>query len=112
MGITKASLATDSWLSAASFQETTRVLTEAAMKKSTDALSGLKENVIIGTLIPAGTGSEAYQKLAPTLPGAQEVSEIGFATAPSESEESDNDGLPNPAQWLAMLGEEGDEDTE
>ena len=49
MGITKASLATDSWLSAASFQETTRVLTEAAMKKSTDALSGLKENVIIGT---------------------------------------------------------------
>ena len=63
MGITKASLATDSWLSAASFQETTRVLTEAAMKKSTDALSGLKENVIIGTLIPAGTGSEAYQKL-------------------------------------------------
>ena len=39
-------------------------------------------------------------------------SEIGFATAPSESEESDNDGLPNPAQWLAMLGEEGDEDTE
>ena len=112
MGITKASLATDSWLSAASFQETTRVLTEAAMKKSTDALSGLKENVIIGTLIPAGTGSEAYQKLAPTLPDAQEVSEIGFATAPSESEESDNDGLPNPAQWLAMLGEEGDEDTE
>ena len=112
MGITKASLATDSWLSAASFQETTRVLTEAAMKKSTDALSGLKENVIIGTLIPAGTGAEAYQKLAPTLPGAQEGSEIGFVTAPSESEESDNDGLPNPAQWLAMLGEEGDEDTE
>ena len=112
MGITKASLATDSWLSAASFQETTRVLTEAAMKKSTDSLSGLKENVIIGTLIPAGTGSNAYQKLVPTLPGAQEVSEIGFATPSSASEDSEDEGLPNPAQWLAMLGEEGDEDTD
>jgi DNA-directed RNA polymerase subunit beta' len=112
MGITKASLATDSWLSAASFQETTRVLTEAAMKKSTDSLSGLKENVIIGTLIPAGTGSNAYQKLVPTLPGAQEVSEIGFATPSSALEDSEDEGLPNPAQWLAMLGEEGDEDTE
>ena len=108
----KASLQTESFISAASFQETTRVLTDAAIKGKVDPLNGLKENVIVGTLIPAGTGSEAYQKLAPSLPGAQEVSEIGFATAPSESEESDNDGLPNPAQWLAMLGEEGDEDTE
>ena len=56
MGITKASLATDSWLSAASFQETTRVLTEAAIKGKIDPLAGLKENVIIGKLIPAGTG--------------------------------------------------------
>ena len=112
MGITKASLATDSWLSAASFQETTRVLTEAAMKKSSDALSGLKENVIIGTLIPAGTGSEAYQKLSPTLPDAPEVSSLGFMEAASDSEEAEGDALPNPAQWLAMLGEEGDEETE
>jgi len=112
MGITKASLATDSWLSAASFQETTRVLTEAAMKKSSDALSGLKENVIIGTLIPAGTGSEAYQKLSPTLPDAPEVSSLGFMEATSNSEEAEGDALPNPAQWLAMLGEEGDEETE
>ena len=112
MGITKASLATDSWLSAASFQETTRVLTEAAMKKSSDALSGLKENVIIGTLIPAGTGSEAYQKLSPTLPDAPEVSSLGFMEATSDSEEAEGDALPNPAQWLAMLGEEGDEETE
>ena len=112
MGITKASLATDSWLSAASFQETTRVLTEAAMKKSTDALSGLKENVIIGTLIPAGTGSEAYQKLSPSLPDAPEVSSLGFMEAPTDSEESEGDALPNPAQWLAMLGEEGEEETE
>ena len=112
MGITKASLATDSWLSAASFQETTRVLTEAAMKKSTDALSGLKENVIIGTLIPAGTGFEAYQKLSPSLPDAPEVSSLGFMGASAKSEESEEDALPNPAQWLAMLGEEGDEETE
>ena len=110
MGITKASLATDSWLSAASFQETTRVLTEAAMKKSSDSLSGLKENVIIGTLIPAGTGSNAYQSFTPSLPDATEVSELGFMT-PS-SEESDDDALPNPAQWLAMLGEEKEEEDE
>ena len=56
MGITKASLATDSWLSAASFQETTKVLTEAAMNGKSDSLVGLKENVILGKLIPAGTG--------------------------------------------------------
>jgi len=60
MGITKASLATDSWLSAASFQETTRVLTEAAMSGRSDPLLGLKENVIIGKLIPAGTGLPRY----------------------------------------------------
>ena len=110
MGITKASLATDSWLSAASFQETTRVLTEAAMKRSNDSLSGLKENVIIGTLIPAGTGSEAYQSYTPSLPDAPGVSELGFMT--STTEESEEDALPNPAQWLAMLGEEKEEENE
>jgi len=62
LGITKASLATDSFLSAASFQETTRVLTDAAIKGKTDPLLGLKENVIIGKLIPAGTGMENYRK--------------------------------------------------
>ncbi|MGO4959375.1 DNA-directed RNA polymerase subunit beta' [Bifidobacterium pseudolongum] len=61
MGITKASLATDSWLSAASFQETTRVLTEAALSEKEDDLKGLKENVIIGKLIPAGTGLARYR---------------------------------------------------
>ena len=61
MGITKASLATDSWLSAASFQETTRVLTEAAIDGRGDSLVGLKENIIIGKLIPAGTGMEKYR---------------------------------------------------
>ena len=63
LGITKASLATDSFLSAASFQETTRVLTEAAVKGKIDDLVGLKENVIIGKLIPAGTGMQKYQNI-------------------------------------------------
>lgn len=63
LGITKASLATDSFLSAASFQETTRVLTEAAIKGKIDPLIGLKENVIIGKLIPAGTGMQTYRKI-------------------------------------------------
>jgi DNA-directed RNA polymerase subunit beta' len=63
LGITKASLATNSFLSAASFQETTRVLTEAAIKGNTDPLMGLKENVIIGKLIPAGTGMKRYRDL-------------------------------------------------
>ena len=68
MGITKASLATDSWLSAASFQETTRVLTEAAIEGRVDGLFGLKENVIIGKLIPAGTGMPEYNEIATDAP--------------------------------------------
>ena len=63
MGITKASLATESWLSAASFQETTRVLTDAAIHGRSDSLRGLKENVIIGKLIPAATGLKHYRQL-------------------------------------------------
>jgi DNA-directed RNA polymerase subunit beta' len=68
MGITKASLATDSWLSAASFQETTRVLTEAAIEGRSDGLVGLKENVIIGKLIPAGTGMPRYREIEAHAP--------------------------------------------
>src|SRR5690606_41013317 len=63
MGITKASLTTDPWLSASSFQETTRVLTDAAINGRSDALIGLKENVIIGKLIPAGTGISRYRNV-------------------------------------------------
>ena len=63
LGITKASLATNSFLSAASFQETTRVLTDAAIKGKNDRLQGLKENVIIGKLIPAGTGMKKYRSI-------------------------------------------------
>ena len=68
LGITKASLETDSFLSAASFQETTRVLTDAAIKGKVDQLLGLKENVIIGKLIPAGTGMPRYRNIRITNP--------------------------------------------
>ncbi|MBK5249685.1 MAG: DNA-directed RNA polymerase subunit beta', partial [Actinomycetales bacterium] len=75
MGITKASLATDSWLSAASFQETTKVLTEAAMSGRSDSLLGLKENVILGKLIPAGTGLPRYRnvRVEPTEAAKAEI---------------------------------------
>jgi len=104
MGITKASLATDSWLSAASFQETTRVLTDAAIQGRSDFMRGLKENVIIGKLIPAGTGAQQYQALQPALPGATTVASLGFLegglSAPGEDESLPED----PAEWLASLG--------
>jgi DNA-directed RNA polymerase subunit beta' len=74
MGITKASLATDSFISAASFQETTRVLTEAAISGKVDHLRGLKENVIVGRLIPAGTGLEIYRNVK--IAGEDEPEEI------------------------------------
>ena len=94
MGITKASLATDSFMSAASFQETTRVLTEAAIKGKVDPLSGLKENVIIGKLIPAGTGIIEYieteeeaessiQEAAETVPGSDVIVEAAQDDAPA-----------------------------
>lgn len=71
LGITKASLATDSFLSAASFQETTKVLTDAAIKGKIDPLLGLKENVIIGKLIPAGTGMNLYKDVGITVDGVE-----------------------------------------
>jgi DNA-directed RNA polymerase subunit beta' len=81
MGITKASLATESWLSAASFQETTKVLTDAAINGKSDSLIGLKENVILGKLIPAGTGLERYRniRVEPTAEArAQAYSMVGY----------------------------------
>ncbi len=103
MGITKASLATDSWLSAASFQETTRVLTEASINSKSDYMRGLKENVIIGKLIPAGTGSTVYQGIEPMLPGASVPTAAAlFGDVDFESSE---EALPqDPAEWLASLG--------
>jgi DNA-directed RNA polymerase subunit beta' len=95
MGITKASLATDSWLSAASFQETTRVLTEAAIEGKSDQLVGLKENIIIGKLIPAGTGMGRYREIVVDAP---EVQRMTFWTS---DEEPATDDL---AAWLASIG--------
>jgi DNA-directed RNA polymerase subunit beta' len=94
MGITKASLATDSWLSAASFQETTRVLTEAAVSGKVDRLTGLKENVIIGKLIPAGTGMKRYrgvEVVAPDYvrPPLVELGEEALSEAADEEEASE-----------------------
>ena len=86
LGITKASLATDSFLSATSFQETTKVLTEAAIKGKTDELLGLKENVIIGKLIPAGTGLKKYKNLKINTEVKKEEPE----EAPVEQEETEN----------------------
>ena len=83
MGITKASLATDSFLSAASFQETTKVLTEAAIKGKVDHLLGLKENVIIGKLIPAGAGLSAYREFAEEIvPDREQPAEAETAAEP------------------------------
>jgi DNA-directed RNA polymerase subunit beta' len=105
MGITKASLATDSWLSAASFQETTKVLTDAAIQSRSDFMRGLKENVIIGKLIPAGTGASQYQVLQPSLPGATTVASLGILGGDGDGSSSADDGLPeDPAEWLASLG--------
>jgi DNA-directed RNA polymerase subunit beta' len=75
LGITKASLATDSFLSAASFQETTRVLTDAAIENKVDPLLGLKENVIIGKSIPAGTGMSRYRKIDIVVEGEEREEE-------------------------------------
>ncbi|MCX7621781.1 MAG: DNA-directed RNA polymerase subunit beta' [Acidimicrobiales bacterium] len=90
MGITKASLATDSWLSAASFQETTRVLTEAAIGSKSDQLLGLKENIIIGKLIPAGTGMAKYRNIAVEAPDYQPME---FYSTSEEEQDL--------AEWLA-----------
>ena len=87
MGITKASLATDSFLSAASFQETTKVLTEAAIKGKVDHLLGLKENVIIGKLIPAGAGLNAYREFAEEIvPDREKPAEEETAAEPYDGE--------------------------
>lgn len=95
MGITQSSLATDSWLAAASFQETTRVLTEAAIEGKSDELLGLKENIIIGKLIPAGTGMKNYREIGFEAPFAKHMS---FWS--SEMEGSSDDF----ASWLKEVG--------
>ena len=101
LGITKASLATDSWLSAASFQETTKVLTDAAIEAKTDHLAGLKENVIIGKPIPAGTGLSRYRKVRLTYRG-RPVERVATSTLPDSAPEALRDIenlLPQPQDW-------------
>jgi DNA-directed RNA polymerase subunit beta' len=94
LGITKASLATESFLSAASFQETTRVLTDAAVSGRVDPLLGLKENVIIGKLIPASTGMSRYRSIRPLYEGTEE--EDMFVKVPAAAQETIED-LPESA---------------
>ena len=86
LGITKASLATDSFMSAASFQETTKILTEAAIYGKTDKLVGLKENVIIGKLIPAGTGMKRYHTVKLSTDAKEEAEVPEVYEAPEEGE--------------------------
>jgi DNA-directed RNA polymerase subunit beta' len=99
MGITKSSLATDSWLSAASFQETTRVLTEAAIESRSDQLVGLKENIIIGKLIPAGTGLERYRRVATHAP---DYKPMDFYSSADEEQDL--------ADWLAGQASQGEDE--
>ena len=101
LGITKASLATDSWLSAASFQETTKVLTDAAIEGKTDHLVGLKENVIIGKKIPAGTGLPRYRQVGITYKG-QPVEPSDNEKLPDYAPDAlrdIEDMLPQPQDW-------------
>ena len=109
LGITKASLATESFLSAASFQETTKVLTDAAIEGKVDRLAGLKENVIIGKPIPAGTGLKRYRNLQLTYKG-ERIDRSGTSAdrlpdwAPEELKETES-LLPQPQEW-ALNGDE------
>jgi DNA-directed RNA polymerase subunit beta' len=119
LGITKASLNTDSFLSAASFQETTKVLTDAALEGKKDKLAGLKENVIIGKLIPAATGLKLYRRIEiePTepLPSAEEIvmldgeelaAELGLA---EEFGGEVGAGLEQDINELEQIGVAGDD---
>jgi DNA-directed RNA polymerase subunit beta' len=95
LGITKASLSTESFISAASFQETTKVLTEAALSGKTDRLRGLKENVIMGRLIPAGTGLPRYRNLGIQVEsdGVEAEEEVTFEEAPTPAPPPEASGL-------------------
>jgi len=102
LGITEASLATDSFLSAASFQKTTRVLTEAAVRGKHDVLLGLKENVIIGRLIPAGTGVKAYRDLAIEVDRSQPIWAQQPLTALIEAEEVESMGASGAFDGMSL----------
>jgi DNA-directed RNA polymerase subunit beta' len=103
LGITKASLATDSFLSAASFQETTRVLTDAAIKGKVDPLLGLKENVIIGKLIPAGTGMSRYRNIK-VKSSIQEENEANTEEVSDNDQADVENGVPEERGTLTDTG--------
>ena len=107
LGVTKASLATESFLSAASFQETTRVLTDAAIKGKYDPLLGLKENVIIGKLIPAGTGMSRYRNID-IVPEGQDVDDDGRPRQPLEAATAYSMTADDAALIEATMGANGD----
>ena len=104
LGITKASLATDSFMSAASFQETTKVLTDAAIKSKVDPLVGLKENVLIGKLIPAGTGMKRYRSVKLDT----EMEELDFFDEDDDDDYSDIDGVNTEEKVFEELDAEDD----
>ncbi len=104
LGITKASLATDSFLSAASFQETTKVLTEAAINGKVDHLIGLKENVLIGKLIPAGTGMKRYQNVRLNTDYTME-DELSFEEGEEAAEEMDAQEVPQEPEEEELMEE-------
>ena len=110
LGITKASLATNSFLSAASFQETTKVLTDAAIKGKTDPLNGLKENVLIGKLIPAGTGMKTYRNVKLSTDKEEKLDEINYEEEFSFDEEEFEDVLDELEEIEAEEDIEFDED--
>ena len=118
LGITKASLATNSFLSAASFQETTKVLTEAAIKGKVDPLIGLKENVIIGKLIPAGTGMKRYRdiKLSTDVEETDDIyfedDMMDFSYMPEDEGQEDDFGEGDFEEDSDLLAELADEDDE
>ena len=114
LGITKASIASESFLSAASFQETTRVLTDASIKGKVDYLRGLKENIIIGKLIPAGTGMKLYAKNEIDYEGMEEdLARIEGLRAESENHSDKGfDDEDDPDEEEADLVEEPDEEEE
>jgi DNA-directed RNA polymerase subunit beta' len=118
MGITKASLATDSWLAAASFQETTRVLTDAAISGRSDPLLGLKENVIIGKLIPAGTGMSRYRNISVRI-RPEAIPEYWLARQQAEEGElggpvgelTDQEAMEEARRLLSVRDSSGDGET-
>jgi DNA-directed RNA polymerase subunit beta' len=103
LGITNAAITTESWISAASFQETTRVLTEAAIRGKTDGLLGMKENVIVGQLVPAGTGVRTHRRLQVYDPELDALGEAIQAEIEAQREADASSGTTESEEVGAAL---------